>query len=458
MNIAAVILAAGQGTRMKSDLPKVLHPIAGKPMVLYALETARALNASTIALVTGHGGDQVRAAIPNYQLLITNLDFVEQRDQRGTGHAVLQARDALRGKTNVVLVMYADMPLLKIETLQRLIDRHAATRGKLTMLTVVSNDSMGFGRILRDPNQRVIGIVEDADATPAQREIRELNCGVYCFDADWLWDNLAQLEPSGKKQEYYLTDLVARAVAQEILVEAETLNDVTEVIGINTRVHLAQAEKIARQRINERWMLDGVTLVDPATTYIDADVEIGMDTRLEPNTQLKGRTRIGAHCVIGANSEIKDSEIGDDCEVRASTIEDATLEDHVEIGPYSHLRGGAYLSRGVHLGNYVEVKNSRLAEEVKAGHFSYLGDAEIGARTNIGAGTITCNFDGAQKNKTIIGADAFIGSDTMLVAPVTIGDRARTGAGSVVTKNVPSDSLAVGAPARVIRKFVNHNS
>ncbi len=458
MILAAVLLAAGQGTRMKSDLPKVLHPLAGKPMVLHALDSMRALNCAHTVLVVGYGAEQVRETITNDQLPITNLQFVAQPEQRGTGHAVLQARDALRGKSDAVLVAYADMPLIKSETLQRLVDLHAHTRGKLTMLTVRADDSMQFGRIVRDANARVVGIVEEADATPAQRALRELNCGVYCFDAEWLWENLPRVQPSGAKSEIYLTDLVARSVAQGHAIEAVILDEVSQVIGINTRVHLAQAEKIMRARINERAMLAGVTLIDPATTYIDADVEIGADTLIEPNTHIKGKTRIGAHCVIGANSEIRDSEIGDYCVIRASTLQDATLEDQVEVGPYSHLRAGAYLGRGAHLGNYVEVKNSRLGEAAKAGHFCYLGDADIGARANIGAGTITCNFDGERKNKTIIGADAFIGSDTMLVAPVTIGDRARTGAGSVVTKDVPPDALAVGVPARVIRKFAIRNS
>lgn len=312
---------------------------------------------------------------------------------------------------------------------------------------------MEFGRILRDEQQRVVGIVEESDATPEQLAIRELNCGVYCFDAEWLWEHLARLQPSGKKQEFYLTDLVAMAVQERHAIEAIVLDDVSEVIGINTRAHLARAEKVMRERINDAWMHAGVTLTDPATAYIDADVEIGMDTLVEPNTHLKGKTRIGTNCIIGPNTLIRDSTIANRCRVLASVVEGAVLEDDVDVGPFARLRPGAYLSRRVRLGNFVEVKNSRLGEEAHAGHFSYLGDAEIGARVNIGAGTITVNYDGKQKHKTIIGEDAFIGSDSMLIAPVTIGARARTGAGSVVTKDIPPDSLAVGAPARVIRKL-----
>lgn len=364
----------------------------------------------------------------------------------------MQARDLLRGKADTVLVTYADMPLIQTATLQELVARHAQSRATITMRTVVVNDSMGFGRIVRDANGRVTGIVEEADATPAQRAIRELNCGVYCFDAAWLWENLARLQPSGKKQEYYLTNLVARAVQRGRAIETIPSTDANQFIGINTRVQLAQAEKIMRGRINAALMLNGVTLIDPATTYIDADVEIAADTRIEPNTRIIGKTRVGSECEIGPNTIIADSTIGARCRVLASVLEGAMLEDDVEMGPFTHLREGAYLGRGVHLGNYVEVKNSKLGAEAKAGHFSYIGDAEIGARTNIGAGTITCNYDGTRKSKTVIGEDAFIGSDTMLVAPVTIGNRARTGAGSVVTKDVPDDALAVGAPARVLRK------
>jgi bifunctional UDP-N-acetylglucosamine pyrophosphorylase/glucosamine-1-phosphate N-acetyltransferase len=438
---------------MKSNLAKVLHSIAGKPMVLYALDAARALTASRTALVIGHGGEHVRAAISNLQPPISNLYYVEQLEQRGTAHAVLQARDVLRGSAETVLVTYADMPLLQKTTLQQLADLHAQTRATITMLTVVSDDSMNFGRIVRDANRRVVGIVEEADATPEQLAIRELNCGVYCFDANWLWENLPRVQPSGKKKEYYLTDLIVIAVQANARVEAITLHDVAEVIGINTRVHLAQAERIMRQCINEALMLEGVTITDPATAYIDAGVAIGADSVIEPNTHLKGATRIGANCVIGPNTIVRDSTIGNGCRVLSSDLERAALEDDVDMGPYCHLRPNAYLARGVHLGNYVEVKDSRLGEETKAGHFCYIGDAEIGARVNIGAGTITVNYDGTKKNKTIIGDDAFIGSDSMLVAPLAIGARARTGAGSVVTKDVPPGMLAVGAPARVIKKL-----
>lgn len=449
MKLAAVILAAGQGTRMKSKLPKVLHSVVGKPMVHYALDVVSELGAEQTVLVVGLGADEVRRAVGD------RAQFVEQTEQRGTGHAVLQARELLRGKADTVVVSYADMPLLKSETLMKLANLHASSHATITMLTVISDDSMAFGRIVRDVQQRIIGIVEEADATPEQLTIKELNCGVYCFDAEWLWEHITQLKPSGKKSEYYLTDLVAMAVADRCKIEAIMSHDVGEIIGVNTRVQLAQAEKLMRERINQSLMLAGVTMIDPATTYVDASVEIGADTIIEPNTHLRGKTRIGSNCRIGPNTIMRDSTIGDNCTILSSDLSEATLEENVRIGPSVRLRSGAHLARNVYMGNYGEVKNSYIGEGSLIGHFSYIGDSQLGKRVNIGAGTITCNFDGKQKNRTVIGDDAFIGSDTMLVAPVTIGARARTGAGAVVNKDVPPDSLAVGSPARVVRKLAD---
>jgi len=319
------------------------------------------------------------------------------------------------------------------------------------MLTVVSEETMNFGRIIRDPQGRAVRIVEEVEATPQQFQIKEINVGVYCFKANWLWENLERVQPSPKKGEYYLTDLLEMAVGQGGAVETLVIYDPSQCIGINTRVQLSQAEKLMRERICTRIMLGGATLIDPATTFIDADVEIGQDTVILPNTHLQGKTRIGTDCCIGPNAIVVDSVVGDACTVGPSVIESSILEDHVDVGPFSHLRPGAYLSRHVHLGNYAEVKKSRLGEGVHMGHFSYMGDAEVGARTNIGAGTITANYDGKNKHKTIIGEDAFIGSDTVIRAPVNIGARARTGAGAIVTKDIPPDTLAVGVPARVIR-------
>ncbi len=446
MSVAAVILAAGQGTRMKSNLPKVLHPIAGKPMILYSIEAVRQLGCDEVALVIGYGAEQVRQAVGDQVI------FVEQVEPRGTGHAVLQARSALEGKADNVLVLYGDMPLLQAATLKQLTELQSETRATIAMLTVVSQESMGFGRIVRDTAGRVRSIVEESDATPEQRAIQELNCGVYCFQGKWLWEHLTRLRPNGKKQEYYLTDLIGMAVGEECAIETIALQGVTQVIGINTRVHLARAQAVMRMRINESLMEAGVTIDDPATAYIDAGVEVGVDAVIEPNCHLRGRTRIGAGCHIGPNSIIEDSQVGDNCEIVASAVQGSNLEYNVHVGPFAHLRAGTYLEHDVYIGNHAEVKNSRLGTAVHVGHFSYIGDAQVGARTNIGAGTITCNYDGKKKHRTIIGEDSFIGSDTLLRAPVTIGARATTGAGSVVTKNIPPGSTAVGSPARVIKK------
>jgi len=343
------------------------------------------------------------------------------------------------------------MPLLTASTLRTLFEAGQAHSGPITLLTLVAADPRGFGRIARqnnDPNGSITAIVEDKEATPEQLAIRELNVGVYVFRANWLWDRLAKLKPK-KAGEYYLTDMVEVAISEGLSVYGLVVDDPDEVIGVNTRVHLSEAEVALRRRINRRWMLDGVTLRDPATTYISEEAVIGQDTVIEPNTHILGQTKIGAECQMGPNAVISDSNVGDRCIVNSSVIESSTLEEDVTIGPYGHLRPGAYLERGVHMGNFGEVKNSRLGAETHMGHFSYIGDAQIGEDVNIGAGVVTVNFDGVNKNKTIVGDHAFIGSDTMLIAPVTVEANGRTAAGAVVTHDVPSNQIAVGVPARL---------
>lgn len=449
MDTAAVILAAGQSTRMRSRLPKVLHPIAGRPMIWYGLQAVKeALGEGKLPiLVVGHGAEAVRAVVGD------QAEYAYQAQQLGTGHAVMQVRPLLRGGAGTVLILYGDMPLLRGETLKNLLQLHATQRSRtpLTMLTVESSDSMGFGRVLRDDAGHVLGVVEEAVATPEQRRITELNCGVYCFESDWLWNHIDRL-PLSPKGEYFLTDLVAMAAEEGHSIATWKLADVHEVLGVNTRVHLAQAERVMRRRINERWMLAGVTITDPETTYIDIDVAIGQDTVIYPNTHLLGSTRIGEECRIGPNSVIRDSSIGNRCTVFASVVESAVLEDDVDLGPFGHLRKGAHLAQGVHMGNFGEVKNAYLGPGTKMGHFSYIGDAQIGRNVNIGAGTITCNFDGKRKHQTVIEDNVFIGSDTLLVAPVHVGAGAITGAGSVVTHDVPPNAVVYGVPARVRRQ------
>ena len=447
MNISAVILAAGQGTRMRSDLPKVLHTLVGRPLAWHALETARQVTGAQPVMVIGHGAQAVRQSLGEEA-----AQFVLQSPQLGTGHAVMQAEPLLRGRADLVLVTYADMPLVRPETLRALVAAHQRGRGPVSLMTVIAADPRGFGRIVRDGAGQVVAIVEEAQASPEQLTIRELNASVYCFSADWLWPALPRI-PLSPKGEYYLTDLIGLAVADGLPVQALVADDPAEMIGINTRVHLAEAEALLRRRINQHWMLQGVTLVNPEATYIEPGVTIGQDTLIWPNTYLHGATVIGARCELGPNTIIHDSQVGDACTILASVLEGARLEDHVEVGPFARLRKGAHLAQGVHMGNFGEVKNSYLGPGAKMGHFSYLGDATIGAQVNIGAGTITCNYDGERKHPTEVGEGAFIGSDTMLVAPVKIGAGARTGAGAVVTHDVPAHSLAVGVPARVIRKL-----
>lgn len=431
---------------MHSKLPKVLHPLVGKPLILYAVENALQITGEKPIVVVGHGAEQVK------KLLGDRVNFVEQNPPLGTGHAVLQAAPLLKRKEDLALVIAADMPLFLLDTLKSLVEMQMQNSGPITLVSVGGTESRGFGRVLRKDQGKVLAVIEEAQATPEQLHIQEYNTSVYCFAAQWLSENLKRI-PLSPKGEYYLTDLVGIAIQDGLTVRALKLSDNSQAIGINTRVHLAEAEAILRQRINRQWMTAGVTLVDPQTTYIEADVTLGMDTIIYPNTIIQGKTVVGENCCLGPNAVIREAHLGDRCKIFASVVEKAILEDDVDIGPYAHLRSGAHLAQGVHMGNFGEVKNSYLGPGSKMGHFSYLGDATLGAKVNVGAGTITCNYDGEKKNHTEIGDNVFLGSDTMLVAPVKIGHGGRTGAGAVVTKDIPEDSLAVGVPAHVIRKL-----
>jgi bifunctional UDP-N-acetylglucosamine pyrophosphorylase/glucosamine-1-phosphate N-acetyltransferase len=446
MKVTAVLLAAGQGTRMKSKLPKVLHPLCGKPMLWHALEALKAATTEKPVVVIGHGADEVKDYLGESAICVL------QEPQLGTGHAAMQAEPLLTNKTDLVIVTYADMPLLRGETFARLVETQRLNPGPFSLVTVIAEDPRGFGRIVRNADGTVQAIVEEYVATPEQQKIKELNVGAYCFSAIWLWDALKRIPKNPKKGEYYLTDVVELAVNENLPVQAVLHDDFNETIGINTRVHLSEAEAAMRMRINREHMLNGVSMTDPASTYIDAGVRIGKDTTILPNTYIHGNTQIGEGNVIGPNSIIRDSVIGNRCKVLASVMEGARLDDEVDIGPFARLRKGAHLKNRVHMGNFGEVKDSTLEEGVKMGHFSYIGNAKIGANTNIGAGTVTANYDGENKLPTEIGADVFIGVDTMLVAPLKLGDGARTGAGAIVTKNVAEDTLVVGMPARPIKK------
>ena len=445
MKIATILMAGGKGTRMRSNLPKVLHSLAGQPLIWHILQVVATISEEQPVVIVGHQAETVQAVIGE------QARFVIQAQQLGTGHAVRQAEDLLREQSDLVLVLPGDMPLITPATLQKLVDAQKKNTGPISMLTVLADNPRGFGRIVRNERGSVMEIVEESEASPEQLKIKELNAGMYCFEADWLWNNLNNI-PLSSKGEYYITDMVGIANQQDLPVKALLIDDVQEAQGINTRVHLAEAETALRQRTNHKWMLAGVTLIDPLTIYIEAGVTIGQDSVLYPNTTLQGDTRIGTGCKIGPHALIRDSQIGNDCQIVYSVVEQAKTEDHVDIGPFAHLRKGAHLANGVHMGNFGEVKNAYLGPGVKMGHFSYIGDATLGENVNIGAGTITCNYDGKNKNHTEIGANTFIGSDTMLVAPLKIGKNATTGAGSVVTKDVKDNTVVVGSPARAIRK------
>ncbi|MBI5289392.1 MAG: bifunctional UDP-N-acetylglucosamine diphosphorylase/glucosamine-1-phosphate N-acetyltransferase GlmU [Chloroflexi bacterium] len=436
----AIILAAGAGTRMRSSMPKVAHPIAGRPLVRHVIQAARDAGISDIVVVVGHSADAVRSAAGD------EVRFAVQPRALGTGHAVACAREAA-AEAEYVLILNGDVPLVLPSTLRRLMGAVENVAADLAILTAeVPVEAYGFLELKGD---RVARIIETKETEGIDRdEPRFINAGQYAVRASWLWPHLERIAPASNG-ERYLTHLAAMAHDEGNPAIAVTTEEPIEVRGINDRVQLAEAEVAMRTRILRRHMLAGVTIVDPASTYIDADVTIGVDTVIEPQTHVRGASEIEGGCVIGPGALVRDSHLGERCVVRFSTIEESTLEDGVDVGPYSHLRPGTHLCEGVHIGNYAEIKASRLGPGTKMGHFSYIGDAEVGAGVNIGAGTITANYDGTQKHRTTIGDGAFIGSDTMLVAPVNIGRGARTSAGSVVNRDVPEGMIAVGAPARI---------
>ncbi len=442
--IAAVILAAGEGTRMKSRIPKVLHRLCGAPIVSIVGDVARSAGLDTIVCVVPGGMSLVEDTLgPGYV-------FAQQDRPLGTGHALIQARQLTYGFDNLV-VMCGDTPLLTPETVDALISTHLRSEAPITVLTSTSTDPNGLGRVVRHGSGRVKSIVEQRDADPGTLTSEEINTGLLCFQTGWLWHNLPDVEPS-TSGEVYLTSLVELAVEQGYDVATVLLDDGDEAVGVNTRVDLSIAESVLRDRIRRRWMLEGVTMPDPSSVYIDYGATIGIDTVVHPNTHIQGSTEIGEACVIGPNTIVVDSTIGDRSSVVASVAREATLESDVHVGPFSHIRPGAHLESDVRVGNFGEIKNSRIGSGTRSGHFSYIGDAQVGSNVNIGAGSITCNYDGENKNETVIGNDVFIGCDTMMVAPVTIGDRSYTGTGSVVNKDVPPDSGAIGAPARIRRR------
>lgn len=444
MEVSAVILAAGQGTRMRSKRPKVVHLVAGEPMIKHVVRAVSGLDPHRLVVVVGYGAEEVRRALGDEYL------YVEQEKQLGTGHALLQARQLLEGQGDTVLVLFGDRPLITTKTLNMILAEHKKEGAAITILTFRPPDPTGYGRIRRDKRGQLVGIIEEEAASEEEKAIPEVNDGALCFREGWLWPHLEKIEP-GAKGEYYLTDLLALAVEEGERVLALSPEDEEEALGVNSRLDLARAEAVIRQRVRERLMLSGVTMVDPLSTLIDSTVQVGEDTVIHPRTILEGETTIGAGCAIGPGSHLRDTKVGDGCTILYSLVEEAVLEGKVDVGPFSHLRPGTHLASGVHVGNFVEIKESYIGPGTKVGHFSYIGDATMGREVNVGAGTITCNYDGERKHHTIVEDCAFLGSDTMLVAPVKVGAGAKTGAGSVVTKDIPPGSLVYGVPARVRR-------
>lgn len=439
-DLHVVVLAAGKSTRMKSVRPKVLHDLAGRMLIEHVLHTARQLSATSTTLVIGHAADEVRSALAGWP----DLQFAIQSPQLGTGHAVLQTEALLASKKGTVLLLYGDVPLLTPGTLQRLLETHRQAKAAATILTTELPDPYGYGRIVRGEDGTITRIVEERDASSEQRNIREINSGIYALSLHGLFETLHRLATDNAQGEYYLTDLVALYHQEGRVVEGLCVESADELRGINSRIELADMARILRERKNKSVMLSGVTLEDPATTYVDDDVTIGMDTTVGPGVRLQGRTSIGARCVIHAGCRLTNVSIEDDVTILDHCVlTDAKVGAGARLGPFAHIRPESVVGPSAHVGNFVELKKTTLGRGAKANHLSYLGDAVIGDAVNVGAGTITCNYDGTKKHRTTIEAGAFIGSNSALVAPVTIGAGAYVGAGSTITRDVPAGGLGV---------------
>lgn len=442
---AAIILAAGQGTRMKSNTPKVLHKLLGKPMLKYVVDAARTAGADPVMVVVGFGGDQVQTTIGS------GVEYIWQKERLGTGHAILIAKEQLAQVSGDLLVLYGDTPLISSETLTALIKIRQAAKAAAAVLTVQLEAGGGYGRIIRDCSGQITGIVEAKDANPAQLAINEVNTGIYCFAVEPLLQVIEELTPANAQGEYYLTDVIKLMVGRGMLVTGMAAGDAAEMMGPNDRLQLAQTERHLKRSINQHWMLEGVTLVDPEFTYIGPDVVIGCDTIIHPGTILQGKTVIGGGCELGPHTSIVDAVIGDKTMVKFSQIIEAEIGQENIVGPYTYIRPGTISAAKVKFGDFVEVKNCQIGTGSKVPHLTYLGDAEVGSGVNIGAGTITCNYDGLNKHRTVIKDRAFVGSNANLVAPVVVGAESTIAAGSTITKEVPDGALAVARNRQEIK-------
>jgi bifunctional UDP-N-acetylglucosamine pyrophosphorylase/glucosamine-1-phosphate N-acetyltransferase len=440
-DVHLVVLAAGKGTRMKSSLPKVLHQVAGRPMIDHVLTAGHELAPSTVTVVTGFQADRLQAALAGHSHIVS----VVQEPQLGTAHALLATAPVLEGLRGILVLLSGDVPLLRARTLETLVARHRDTGAAATLVTAVVPNPGGYGRVVRS-GEAIARIVEDRDASAEERAIREINAGVYAFELDGMFDALRAIAADNAQGEYYLPDLVAMFRSAGRVVETVTVEDADEILGVNSRSELAEVSRKMREAKCRELMAAGVTIEDPATTYIDGDVRIGIDTIVKPGVTIEGQTTIGAGCEIHSGVRIASSAVGDGVHILDHCLIDhATIQDHASVGPFAHLRANAVVGVSARVGNFVELKKSVLGDRSKAMHLSYLGDATIGTDANIGAGTITCNYDGVAKHQTTIEDGAFVGSDTQLIAPVTIGAGAYVGTGTTVREDVPPGALAVSA-------------
>ncbi len=449
MPMTAIVLAAGEGTRMKSAHPKVSHKLLDKPLVWWPVNAARQAGASRIVVVVGHGADEVRAIFAND----VDVECVEQTERLGTGHAMMCVRDALGDFEGPTVVLYGDTPLMRAETISNLVEHTKAGHYACTVLTMSPADPTGYGRIKRDADGNVLAIVEHKDCTPEeQATLTECNSGIYCFCGSRLSANIDKIGNDNAQHEYYLTDMVGIYREMGEPVSALLASDDSELLGVNSRIQLAQVTKIMQRRINEGLMASGVTMLDPDQVWVGAEVTVGQDSELLPQTMLWGDTHIGRDCVIGPNTRLTDTTVSDGASVEETVALQATIEANVTVGPRAYLRPGAHLLEGAHVGTHVEIKNSTIGRGSKVPHLSYIGDTTMGEGVNIGAGSITCNYDGVFKHRTSIGDNVFVGSDTMMVAPVAIGDGALVGASSCITEDVPAGALAIERSEQVMIK------
>lgn len=441
--LKAVILAAGEGKRMKSKLPKVLHKVQGKTMVDWVIDTARDSGADDICVVIGHGGEQVKETLKD-----RNVKFAVQREQLGTGHAVMQAGDFIEDNADII-VFYGDTPLITAETIKKMLDYHRKEDNSITIISAIVDNPAGYGHIIRDENGLFVKNVEHKDATDEEKLVKEINTGIYCFKGTALKKGLSMLKNDNAQKEYYLPDTLEIILSDGGKVNAMVVDDADEFAGVNSRVQLAEAEAVMRNRINRYHMENGVTIIDPSRTYIDADVVIGCDTVLLPGVVIEGKTVIGEDCVVGPDSRLTDTKLGNGVKFQYSTAIESSVDDNTTVGPYAYIRPNCAIGKNVKIGDFVEVKNSNVGDGTKVSHLTYIGDSDVGERINFGCGTVTVNYDGNKKFRTVIGDDVFIGCNTNLVAPVKVGKGAYIAAGSTITDEVPENCLAIARERQI---------